>query len=113
MAISTAIVVAVLAAIASTMPGGEDGVRFALEVAGVRPEGDEHHVRVRVRNDGRRTVENAQVTATLTLPGQEPAEGEQQVQFLAGGAEEEVVFVFPDDPTEGELELRVASYTLP
>ena len=112
--ISLAIVLGVLIAIGSLLVGQEeDDVRFTLTVAGIKPEGDAHHVRVRVRNEGQRTAENVQVIAELLLPGQEPVEGEQQVMFLAGGAEEELVFVFPDDPAAGELTLRVGSYTDP
>lgn len=112
--VSLAVVLAVLAGVGSLMfSRGPDDARFTLTVADVRAEGDEHHVRVRVRNDGRRTAENVQVVAELRLPGREPSEGEQQVQFLAGGAQDELVFVFPDPPADGELTLRVASYTLP
>ena len=114
LAISAAVVLAVLAAIGSMLVSrGPDDVRFTLTVSGVRPAGEQFHVLVRVGNDGQRTTENVQVIAELLLPGQEPAEGEQQVQFLAGGAEEEIVFVFADDPSAGELTLRVGSYTLP
>jgi len=112
--ISLAVVLAVLAGIGSLMlDRGPGELRFTLTMADVTAAGDEHHVRVRVRNDGPRTAENVQVVAELRLPGQEPSEGEQTVQFLAGGAEEELVFVFADDPADGELTLRVASYTLP
>lgn len=114
LAISLAVVLAVLAGIGSMLVAeGPGDVRFTLTVAGMRAEGDAHHLRVRVRNEGGRTVENVQVMAELLVPGKEPAEGEQVVQFLAGSGEDEVVFVFADDPAEGELTLSVASYTIP
>lgn len=72
-----------------------------------RPDG--FHVPVEVRNEGDAAAADVQVVATLTIDGQD-TEGDLTVAFLAGGATEELVFVFPDDPAEGELELRVAGY---
>lgn len=114
MAISLAVVMAVLAGIGSLLlrPDAADA-NFVLEVAAVRERGLDHHVLVRVRNDGDRTVENVQVVAALRIDGEEPLEGEQLVLFLAPSTEEEVVFVFNRDPNEGTLDLRVASYATP
>ena len=52
------------------------------------------------------------MVATLTV-GDEVHEGEQVVDFVAGGEEEPLVFVFPDDPGGGDLEVAVASYADP
>lgn len=114
MAISMAVVLAVLAGIGSLMLRADTAdANFVVEVAAVRERGLDHHVHVRVRNDGDRTVENVQVVAELRIDGEQPLEGEQLLHFLAPSTEDEVVFVFNRDPNEGTLDLRVASYATP
>lgn len=114
MAISLAVVLAVLAGIGSLMLRQDTAdANFVVEVSAVREHGLDYHVQVRVRNDGDRTVENVQVVAELRIDGEEPLEGEQLVHFLPPSTEDEVVFVFDRNPNEGTLDLRVASYATP
>jgi uncharacterized protein (TIGR02588 family) len=75
-------------------------------------EAGAHHVDVVVRNDGDETAANVQITATLTIDG-EDHDADQVIDFLAGGEEEELVFVFEDDPADGELSVEVAGFAVP
>lgn len=85
-------------------------------VAEIRPpyrvEAGSFHVSVEVSNRGDKTAANVQVAATLELDG-ETMTAEQTVDFLAGDATQELVFVFSDDPAAGTLTVNVSSYSLP
>lgn len=70
------------------------------------------YVPFQVENSGGATAEAVQVVATLRVSEQEE-QGEQQIDFLAGGETAEGAFVFTRDPAAGELELRIASYKMP
>lgn len=78
----------------------------------VRDVGGTHHVDVVVTNEGDETAANVQVVAELTVDGTVTT-GEQMIDFLAGGEEEELVFVFDDDPGEGDLSVSVAGFAVP
>jgi uncharacterized protein (TIGR02588 family) len=65
-----------------------------------------------VANSGGETVESVQIVAELQLKGQEET-GEQQIDFLSAGETAEGAFIFSQDPQQGDLRLRVASYKLP
>ena len=71
-----------------------------------------HHVEVVVSNEGDTTAANVQVTAELTIGGT-TSTADQLIDFLPGGAEEELVFVFEDDPAEGELSVVVSGFSVP
>ena len=84
-----------------------------VEVAGeVRPVGDLHHVDVVVTNDGDDTAQNVQVTAELEVDGTTTT-SDQVVDFLPGGAKEDLVFVFEDDPSQGELTVVISGFSVP
>jgi uncharacterized protein (TIGR02588 family) len=46
------------------------------------------------------------------VDGEETA-ADQTIDFLAGGAEQDLVFVFEDDPADGELTIEVTSFAAP
>jgi uncharacterized protein (TIGR02588 family) len=94
------------------MLGRQDPAAPVVAVAGTRDVGALHHVDVVVRNDGDDTAAGVQVTASLEVDG-EVAEADQVVDFLAGGEEVDLVFVFADDPADGELQVEVAGFTVP
>jgi uncharacterized protein (TIGR02588 family) len=73
---------------------------------------DLHHVDVVVTNEGDETAANVQVSAELTIDG-EATTADQTIDFLAGDEEEELVFVFGDDPAEGELTVEVSGFAVP
>lgn len=78
----------------------------------VEPRGDRFHVPVVVTNSGDEAAEAVQIFASLEIDG-ETIEGNQTVDFLSGGDRAELVFVFDDDPADGDLTIRVAGYTVP
>lgn len=71
-----------------------------------------HHVAVVVTNHGDETASNVQVTAELTIDG-DVTSADQSIDFLAGGEEEDLVFVFEDDPADGELRVAVSGFGVP
>ncbi len=75
--------------------------------------GEQYLVHFKVSNSGGETVGTVQVVAELRRGGEVITAGEQQIDFLSPGESEEGAFLFKDDPDHAELELRVASYTLP
>jgi uncharacterized protein (TIGR02588 family) len=66
-----------------------------------------------ITNRGGDIAQSVQVVAELHIPGDPDEEGEQEIEFLAGGEQKRGNFVFSHDPRKGELVLRVASYKLP
>lgn len=82
------------------------------EVRAVERRGDRHVVIVEVGNEGERTAQDVQIEASLAVDGDESS-GDQVVDFLSGGEEEELEFVFDDDPSAGELVVRVTGYSVP
>lgn len=85
----------------------------AARIGAVRAEGGQFYVRVRVSNNGERTAEAVQVLAELTRGEEVVEDGEQSIDFLAGGESADLDFVFSEDPSSGELTLRTASYIRP
>jgi uncharacterized protein (TIGR02588 family) len=78
----------------------------------VREVGDLFHVEVSVHNDGESTAAQVQVTADLTVGGR-TLTGEQVIDFLSGGEEKQVVFIFDQDPASGDLRTTVTGYAVP
>lgn len=69
-------------------------------------------VPVEVVNRGDEAAASVQVTAELRV-GSEVATGDLSIDFLGGGETEELVFVFRDDPSEGELTIEVVGFAQP
>lgn len=113
-AIAAAVVLAVVAGIVVLWSGGsgDADAAFSVRVVGTQPAGSAYATTVEIRNNGGRTAEEVQVVAELHL-GEEVLEGEQVVQFIPGGGTADVVFVFPQDPGGGRLDVRVAAYQVP
>lgn len=85
---------------------------LSVEAGPVRVAAEQYYVPFVVANSGGEGVEAIQVVAKLQN-GEETdrAEtGEQTIDSLSGGDAEQGSFVFSQDPREGELTLRVASY---
>lgn len=78
----------------------------------IRSEAGQFYVPFTVTNTGGATAESVQVIGELRLDDQIET-GEQQIDFLSKGEEEEGAFVFSRDPRRGDLTIRVASYKLP
>lgn len=78
----------------------------------VRQVDQHYYVPFTVTNTGGSTAEAVQVMGELTL-GNTTETGEQQIDYLSGGEQEDGAFIFSRNPREGTLSLRVASYKLP
>ncbi len=112
-AVSAVILLGVIGLIAVQLTGGQrDAAPKAERVGPVRVIDGQHFVAVEVTNDGDATAANVQVTATLLVDG-EAIEGDQTIDFLAGGETEDLVFVFDDPPDDGELTVAVSGYGVP
>lgn len=83
-----------------------------VEVGEIRSVDDLHHVDVVITNVGDDTAANVQVTAELVVDGSTTS-ADQVIAFLPGDVEEELVFVFADDPSDGELSVIVSGFSVP
>lgn len=111
-AIACAVLGLVIGTIASLRTGGKPlPPAFTVSSVPAREEAGRFHVRARVQNRGDETAENVQVVAELKTVDGEPVEAEQVIDFLSGGDQEELEFVFADDPASGELDIEVRSFT--
>jgi uncharacterized protein (TIGR02588 family) len=109
---SVVIVLFVVALIVVQIPGEDRPPNPTARVEDVRRMGDAFHVEVQVRNHGDRTAAQVRVTADLIV-ADETSTADQTIDFLSGGEERQVVFVFADDPTSGELRVTVSGFALP
>ncbi|MGB3786578.1 MAG: TIGR02588 family protein [Phormidesmis sp.] len=66
-----------------------------------------------VTNLGGQTAVNVQIIAELRINNEIVESGEQTIDFLSHEEEAEGAFVFVRNPNEGELTVRVASYSEP
>jgi uncharacterized protein (TIGR02588 family) len=89
----------------------------ATPVATIRGEprhvGSQYQVDVTVTNEGSITAANVQVHAELVTEGSAPTTADQTIDFLAGHEDQDLVFVFTDDPATGELTVEVTSFAVP
>jgi uncharacterized protein (TIGR02588 family) len=79
----------------------------------IREAQGQFYVPFTVTNKGGITAEAVQVSGELEVENQPTEVGEQQIDFLSKGEQNEGAFVFNHDPRSGELRVRVASYKLP
>lgn len=91
----------------------EPPVLSVLQESEVRVAGGEFYVPFTLKNTGGTTAESVQVIGELRRGNELIESGEQQIDFLSSGEQEEGAFIFSRDPRQGELTLRVASYKLP
>lgn len=71
------------------------------------------HVPFELMNQGDSTAASVQVIAELYIKGAVVETGEQQIDFLSSHETESGAFIFSQDPREGKLLVRVASYKSP
>jgi uncharacterized protein (TIGR02588 family) len=109
---AVAVLLVVVVLIAMQIPGGEAPAAPTAELADVRRVGGSFHVDVVVENGGDRTAADVQVSAELTV-GDETFNGDQLIDFLSGGEDVALTFVFGEDPANGELRARVTGYRAP
>jgi uncharacterized protein (TIGR02588 family) len=114
-AVASAVLLFVVGAIVSMWVDGDDRPpHVVVEQEGeIRQVGSTFYVPVTVINRGGRTAENVQVLAELSRDGEVIEDGEQAIDFLAGGETEELEFVFTEDPGSGQFTVRAGSFTRP
>ncbi|WP_414546214.1 TIGR02588 family protein [Nostoc sp. CCY0012] len=71
------------------------------------------YVPFEIVNTGSETAESVQIIAELQIADKVVETGEQQIDFLSDGEKEEGAFIFSQNPLQGQLIVRVASYKLP
>ncbi|WP_414562544.1 MULTISPECIES: TIGR02588 family protein [unclassified Anabaena] len=71
------------------------------------------YVPFEIVNTGGETAESVQIIAELQIADKVVETGEQQIDFLSDGEKEEGAFIFSQNPLQGQLTVRVASYKLP
>jgi uncharacterized protein (TIGR02588 family) len=79
----------------------------------IREIDGQFYVPFEVVNTGGDTAESVQIMAELQIDGKVAETGEQQIDFLSASEKEEGAFVFSQNPRQGKLILRIASYRLP
>jgi uncharacterized protein (TIGR02588 family) len=79
----------------------------------IREHDGQFYVPFEVVNTGGDTAESVQIIAELEINGKVEESGEQQIDFLSRGETEEGAFIFSQNPKQGNLTIRVASYKLP
>ena len=58
------------------------------------------------------TAANVQVLAELIIDGDELT-GDQTIDFLSGGEDQHLSFIFDEDPASGELSVVVTGFAIP
>ncbi|MEL6222233.1 MAG: TIGR02588 family protein [Cyanobacteria bacterium J06627_8] len=87
---------------------------FSVTVDDITRVADEqYYIPFEIQNTGGRIARTVQVTAILHIEGLEDETGDQQIDFLSGNERKRGSFVFTQNPEDGELHVRVASYRLP
>lgn len=113
LAASCAVLLVVVVLVAAQMSSPRTPPAPVVAVTGQPMQvGTSHHVEVRVSNRGDETAANVQVSASLTIDGDETT-ADQTIDFLAGHAHEDLVFVFEDDPSDGDLTVTVSGFSVP
>ncbi|NWF62504.1 MAG: TIGR02588 family protein [Fischerella sp.] len=79
----------------------------------IREVEGQYYVPFEVVNTGGETAESVQIIAELQIEGKVAETAEQQIDFLSRGEKEQGAFIFTQDPRQGQLTVKVASYKLP
>jgi uncharacterized protein (TIGR02588 family) len=111
-AVAVAVLLAIMAAIGVEAAQHHEEADPVAAIEGTRRVDSRFHVSVVVENRGDKAAAAVQVVASLVVGG-ETLEGDQTVDFLAGGDEEELVFVFDQNPDDGDLSVDVSGFTVP
>lgn len=79
----------------------------------VRQQGGLYYLPIRVANEGDETAEAIRINAALANGQGTPEVVELEIDLLAGGGKANGTAIFRNDPTRGELTVRVTSYLEP
>lgn len=111
-ATASAVLAAVVVLLVVQAVEGGSPARPVASVQSITAAARSFHVAVEVVNEGGHAAADVQVSATLVLAGQEST-GDQVVAFLGADERARLVFVFADDPGDGELTVDVTSFAVP
>lgn len=113
--IASLIVITLLGLVIYSWRTGKDTppILNLIETETIRQEQGQFYVPFTVKNEGGKTAESVQVIGELYLDGEIIESGEQQIDYLSGGESASGAFIFSQNPQQGELKIRVASYKLP
>jgi uncharacterized protein (TIGR02588 family) len=80
----------------------------------IRYSANQYYIPFTVSNTGGQTVKAVQVIGKLQIKAENIQQtGEQQIDFLSAGETASGAFIFTENPQQGQLDIRVASYKLP
>lgn len=112
-AVSAAILLGLMALVVLQIPTEDKPpLPVARIVSFAEERGEFYVVIVEVENRGDVTAENIQVSLSLETDSG-TSEGDQTIDFLAGEEKREVEFLLEENPSSGELEVRVTGYGIP
>jgi uncharacterized protein (TIGR02588 family) len=112
--ISLSIVGIVIALICYTWITGDTNPPALVVTTTQTRQVDQHYyVPFTVTNWGGETAEAVEVVGELSLPGGTTETGMQEIDFLSRQEKRSGEFIFSQNPQQGELTVRVASYRLP
>lgn len=112
-AIALAILAAVVTLIAVQVVSSDGPPSPTAEVVGTPRESDgRFFVSVAVTNRGDKTAQNVQVVAELRIADVDST-SDQSIDFLAGHQVVNLVFIFDQNPAEGDISISVAGFTVP
>ncbi len=91
----------------------EGDPRLGVEVVAVEEASPGFVAQLRVRYDGGTTAQAVHIVGTVTTVGRPAEEATATIDYVSPGSTTEVALVFRADPGTGNLDVRVAGYTLP
>lgn len=86
---------------------------FSLEQSAVERREGQWHLPVAVTNTGDETATQLQVRATVEHPDGSSDTADQVIDFIAGGEEVELTFVFGERPERDRVTVAVVAYQEP
>lgn len=75
--------------------------------------GGQYYVPYSVSNEGGDTADSVQILAELKIGGEAIETAEQEIDFLSGSEQADGMFIFENDPAQGELTIKSTGYRLP
>jgi uncharacterized protein (TIGR02588 family) len=112
--ISLSIVGIIIALILYTwITGDTNPPVLAVTTTQTRQVAQQYYVPFTVTNWGGETAEAVEIVGELSLPGGKTETGMQEIDFLSRQEKRSGEFIFSQNPQQGELTVRVASYRLP
>lgn len=113
--ISLSIVSIIVALVSYTWVTGDNNppILSITTESSIRQINQQYYVAFTVKNDGGETAESVEIIANLRSQDNIVETGRQQIDFLSRQEKRSGEFIFTQDPQQGELNIRVASYKSP